>query len=176
MGLDSAQFLSPTDTAVNWLYSSVTGSFNNQIDTDGYYYLMIGSSKAYFTTSKNESKFRLYKVNENGGAVPTATPAPTATPRPTNTPAPTATPAPGSTTYTLVNNIEVGSKYILVADNSVSGTTGYAVGNAATSGSRYLNSVAVTVNSNGTLTLGSSVNANAITWTAGGSASAGYTW
>ncbi len=176
MGLDSAQFLSPTDTAVNWLYSSVTGSFNNQIDTDGYYYLMIGSSKAYFTTSKNESKFRLYKVNENGGAVPTATPAPTATPRPTNTPAPTATPAPGSTTYTLVNNIEVGSKYILVADNSVSGTTGYAVGNAATSGSRYLNSVAVTVNSNDTLYLGSGVNANAITWTAGGSASAGYTW
>ena len=179
MGLDSAQFLCPSDIAVNWLYSTANGSFNNQVDTDGYYYLVINSAKTYFTTSRSASKFRLYKVNE-GAAAPTATPrptntpAPTATPRPTNVPAPTA--APGGSTYTLVNNVEVGSRYIIVAENSISGTTGYAVGNTATSGSRYLNTVAVTVNSNGTLTLGSSVNANAISWTAGGSASAGYTW
>ncbi|MBR5949325.1 MAG: S8 family serine peptidase, partial [Clostridia bacterium] len=153
MGLDSAQFLAPSDTAINWLYSTTNGSFNNQVDTDGYYYLTIASAMTYFTTAKNAATFRLYKVTEGAAAptaAPTATPTPkptatptpkptatptpkptatptpkptaTPTPKPTNTPAPTA--APGVTTYTLVNNVEVGSRYVIVAENSISGTTG----------------------------------------------------
>ena len=60
MGLDSSEYLYPSDTAVAWLYSG--GDLNNQIDSEGYYYLTLGSSSAYFTTSKNTNGLiRFYK-------------------------------------------------------------------------------------------------------------------
>ena len=52
----------------------------------------------------------------------------------------------GEVVYQLADGIESGSKYILVDETSVSGTTGYAVGNAIVSNSHYLNAVAATIN------------------------------
>ena len=78
--------------------------------------------------------------------------------------------------YVKVDTVTVGEKYIIIESGSISGTTGYAVGNTVVANNHYLNGVAVTVNSDNTLTIPSSVNANAISWVAGGSASAGYTW
>ncbi|MBR0157191.1 MAG: hypothetical protein IJM20_06720 [Clostridia bacterium] len=78
--------------------------------------------------------------------------------------------------WMLVDEVEVGERYIIVDSGSISGTTGYAVGNSIVSSNHYLNTVAVTVNSDDTLTLAASVNADAITWIPQGSASAGYTW
>ena len=65
MGLDSAQYLAPSTTAIAWLYSE--NDLNNQVDTDGYYYLSYSAastSNAYerFTTSKNTgNNIVLYK-------------------------------------------------------------------------------------------------------------------
>ena len=79
--------------------------------------------------------------------------------------------------YVRVDTIEVGGEYIIVADESVSGTTGYAVGNTVVYNSHYLSAVGVTVDDDAnTLSVSSSTNVDAITWIAGGSASAGYTW
>ena len=79
--------------------------------------------------------------------------------------------------YVRVDSIEVGGEYILVADESVSGSTGYAVGNTVVYNSHYLSAVGVTVDDDAnTLSVSSSTNVDAITWIAGGSASAGYTW
>jgi hypothetical protein len=113
---------------------------------------------------------KMYRLVENGAA-PTATPTPvvTATPRPTNTPVPTATPAPAANSYVEVSSPVAGGKYIVVID-------GYAVGNTIYSNNHYLTATAVTVNSNGTLTIPSSVNANDILWTAGGNATSGWTF
>ena len=229
MGLDSAQYLYPSNTSVAWKYTSSYG-LDNQIDTDGYYYLSYSSGK--YTTSKSSTAIRLYKVAS--GTV-TPTPTPTAAPNtytvtfkdwdgtvlktqqvsyggyatppanPTrpgytftgwdrsysyitantvitalytqNYTNPTPTPTPGGTTrYERVYTITSGAKYIIIADSSVSGTTGYAVGNTVVSNNHYLNTVAVTVNSNATLTIPSNVNVNAITWVASGSSSAGWTF
>ena len=52
----------------------------------------------------------------------------------------------GEVVYQLADGIESGSKYILVDETSVSGTSGYAVGNAIVSNSHYLNAVAATIN------------------------------
>ncbi|MBQ3951291.1 MAG: hypothetical protein II668_01860, partial [Oscillospiraceae bacterium] len=77
-------------------------------------------------------------------------------------------------TYTLVDNFERGGAYIIVANSSIDGRTGYAVGNFAVSRGHYLAPVAVTVNDNGTLTVSSAVAAN-ILWNASGTKSTGYT-
>ena len=77
-------------------------------------------------------------------------------------------------TYTLVDNFERGGAYIIVANSSINGRTGYAVGNFAVSRGHYLAPVAVTVNDNGTLTVSSAVAAN-ILWNASGTKSTGYT-
>ena len=162
MGLDSAQYLYPSNSGVAWKYTG-SGALDNQIDTDGYYYLSYGSGK--YTTSKNAGAVRLYKVS--GGTV---NPTPTYAPNPT----PTYAPNPGSVRYERVYTITSGAKYVIVADSSVYGTTGYAVGNNVVSNNRYLNTVSVTVNSNSTLTVTSG--ANAITWIAEGNSTSGYSF
>ena len=177
MGLDSTEYLAPTATSVAWKYEN--GDLNNQIDSEGYYYLTISSANTYFTTGKSTSGgVKLYRLVE-GGANPTATPAPTATPRPTNTPAPTATPrptntpaptaAPGGTSYVEVSAPVAGEKYVVAIGDR-------AVGNTIYSNNHYLTAKTVTVNSNGTLTIPSSVSANDILWTVGGNANAGWTF
>ncbi len=216
MGLDSAQYLYPSNTAVAWKYTSAY-ALDNQIDTDGYYYLSYSSGR--YTTSKNAGAIRIYKVAS--GTAPAPTPTYTVTFRdwdgtllktqqvqqggsatpPANPTRPgytfagwdraytnvtanitvyatyTQNTAPTPTvTYELASYIVPGYKYIMVAENSISGTTGYAVGNTAVSSGRYLTPVRVTVNSDGTLTLPAGTNANAITWTAGGSAYYGYSF
>ncbi|MBO6061947.1 MAG: Ig-like domain-containing protein, partial [Clostridia bacterium] len=109
MGLDSAQYLYPSSTSVAWLYTGT--DLNNQVDSDGYYYLSLGSSNAYFTTSKNTGNgIKLYKYN-GGSTSPTATPAPTATPKPTATPAPTN--APSGTYYAPATSITTGAEYLI---------------------------------------------------------------
>ena len=167
MGLDSSEYLAPTNTSVAWKYQN--GDLNNQIDSAGYYYLALSSSKTYFTTSKSTNgSVKMYRLVENGAA---PTPAVTATPRPTNTPAPTATPtsAPVSDSYVEVSAPVWGEKHIVVIN-------GYAVGNTIYSNNHYLTAKAVTVNSNGTLTIPASVNASDILWTVGGNATSGWTF
>ena len=74
------------------------------------------------------------------------------------------------TGWIKVDSLTNGGTYIIVASDS-----SYAVGNTAVTSSHYLNAVAVTVNADNTLTLGSSVNVNAISWTAG-STTSGWTF
>ncbi len=171
MGLDASEYLAPTNTSVAWKYQN--GDLNNQIDTAGYYYLVLSNSKTYFTTSKSTNgSIKMYRLVENGAA-PTATPRPTNTPAPapTNTPVPTAAPtaAPAADRYVEVSAPVWGEKHIVVIN-------GYAVGNTIYSNNHYLAAKAVTVNSNGTLTIPSGVNADDILWSVGGSASAGWTF
>ena len=45
MGLDSAQYLYPSNTSVAWKYTSSYG-LDNQIDTDGYFYLAYTSVRS----------------------------------------------------------------------------------------------------------------------------------
>ena len=94
------------------------------------------------------------------------------TPTPTYAPNPTPTAAPGNT-YERVYSIENGGRYIIVADSSVSGTTGYAVGNSIVSNNHYLNTVAVTINGSY-----ASVNSgvDAITWVASGNSTSGFSF
>ena len=193
MGLDSSEYLAPTNTSVAWKYQN--GDLNNQIDSEGYYYLTISSANTYFTTSKSTNGgIKLYKLVESGAnPTPTATPTPrptnTPTPRPTNTPTPrpSATPVapspsptpgsptapptavPGGTSYVEISAPSVGDKVVVVIN-------GYAVGNTIYSNNHYLTAKGVTVNSNGTLTIPASVTANDILWTVGGSVSAGWTF
>ena len=66
MGLDSSQYLAPSSTAVAWLYSGK--DLNNQIDSEGYYYLNYDSANTRFTTTKNTgNNIVLYKQVEHVG-------------------------------------------------------------------------------------------------------------
>ena len=80
----------------------------------------------------------------------------------------------GDTVYQLADAFEDGGKYILIASGAISGTSGKAVGNTAVSNSRYLTPVAVTVNSDDTVTAASS-NLAKVLWVASGSSTNGYT-
>ena len=80
----------------------------------------------------------------------------------------------GATTYQLASSVESGAQYILVAADSISGTTGYAVGNTVVSSSHYLTPVSVTISSN--VCTPSSSNLAKVLWTASGSSSAGYSF
>ena len=122
MGLDSSEYLAPTTTSLAWKYEN--GDLNNQVDSEGYYYLSLGNNtSAYFTTNKSTNgSVKLYKL-VGSSATPTATPTPkpTATPTPkptaTPTPKPTATPvpttAPSNAYYTPVSSIEAGAEYLI---------------------------------------------------------------
>jgi Listeria/Bacterioides repeat len=48
-------------------------------------------------------------------------------------------------TYELASSLTNGDKYILVDENSISGTSGYAIGNSVVTNNRYLTAVSVTV-------------------------------
>ena len=80
----------------------------------------------------------------------------------------------GATTYQLASSVESGAQYILVAADSISGSTGYAVGNTVVSSSHYLTPVSVTISSN--VCTPSSSNLAKVLWTASGSSSAGYSF
>ena len=81
----------------------------------------------------------------------------------------------GATVYQLASSLTSGGQYILVASGAISGTSGYAVGNTAVTSSHYLTPVAVTVNSDNTVTASSS-NLAKVLWTASGSSSSGFTF
>ena len=80
----------------------------------------------------------------------------------------------GATIYQLASGVENGGQYIIVASDSISGTTGYAVGNTYVTSSHYLTPVSVTI-SNNTATASSS-NLAKVLWTASGNSSSGYTF
>ncbi len=80
----------------------------------------------------------------------------------------------GTTTYQQASSVESGAQYILVAADSISGSTGYAVGNTVVSNSHFLSAVSVTV-SNGVCTPSSS-NLAKVLWTASGNSSNGYSF
>ena len=66
MGLDSSEYLAPSSTAVAWLYSG--NDLNNQIDSEGYYYLNYDSDDTRFTTSKSTgNNIVFYKQVEHVG-------------------------------------------------------------------------------------------------------------
>ncbi|MBR3382417.1 MAG: InlB B-repeat-containing protein [Clostridia bacterium] len=78
--------------------------------------------------------------------------------------------------YMLVDTIEDGGEYIVVAQGAISGTTGYAVGNYVVSGAnKYLTPVAVTINSDDTCTVSTSNEAKVV-WKAAGNATSGYSF
>ncbi len=78
--------------------------------------------------------------------------------------------------YMLVDTIEDGGEYIIVAQGAISGTTGYAVGNYVVSGAnKYLTPVAVTINSDDTCTV-STANEAKVVWKAAGNATSGYSF
>jgi hypothetical protein len=52
----------------------------------------------------------------------------------------------GSTVYQLAEGPENGGKYIVVSSESISGSTGYAVGNSIVASNHYLTAVSVTIN------------------------------
>ena len=80
----------------------------------------------------------------------------------------------GATTYQLASSVENGGNYILVASDSISGSTGYAVGNTVVSSNHYLTPVSVTI-SNDVCTPSSS-NLAKVLWTASGSSSNGFSF
>ncbi len=64
MGLDSSEFLAPTATALRWSYT-ISGSLDNQVDSEGYYYLSFTSTDPMrYTTSKQESAINLYRASD----------------------------------------------------------------------------------------------------------------
>ena len=79
----------------------------------------------------------------------------------------------GEVVYQLTNSLENGGKYILVDQNAISGTTGYAVGNSIVASSHYLTAVSVTID--GETCTATSANLPKVLWTAA-SASNGYTF
>ena len=80
----------------------------------------------------------------------------------------------GEIIYVAADGLENKGTYILVADNAVSGSTGYAVGNTAITSNHYLTPVAVTINDDNTCSA-TAANLPKVLWTAAGSDSKGYT-
>ena len=80
----------------------------------------------------------------------------------------------GDPVYQLADAFENGGKYVILASGSISGSTGYAVGNTAVTSSHYLAPVAVTVNSDNTVSA-TAANLAKILWTASGSSANGFT-
>ncbi len=66
LSLSSTEYLIIGDTPVAWLYQG--GDLNNQIDSEGYYYLSRSSNSTYFTTSKNTNG-TIVMYQEIGAAV-----------------------------------------------------------------------------------------------------------
>ncbi|MBR6119179.1 MAG: InlB B-repeat-containing protein [Oscillospiraceae bacterium] len=79
----------------------------------------------------------------------------------------------GSMVYQLAETPENGGKYILVSEEGISGTTGYAVGNAVVTNSHYLTAISVTINDE--LCTASSTNLPKVLWEAASSGS-GFTF
>ena len=110
MGLDSTEYLAPSTTAVAWLYSG--NDLNNQIDSEGYYYLSYASENTRFTTSKQTgNNIVLYEyVTTEDDPTPTTQPtvAPTVEPTVEPTVAPTVAPtaAPGETMILWSENFD----------------------------------------------------------------------
>ncbi|MBQ1679205.1 MAG: InlB B-repeat-containing protein, partial [Oscillospiraceae bacterium] len=78
----------------------------------------------------------------------------------------------GETVYQLVDAPENGGKYIIIENSSISGTSGYAMGNTIVANNHYLNAVSVTVNSDNTVTASNVAN---ILWEAA-QGSTGFTF
>ena len=79
----------------------------------------------------------------------------------------------GEIVFQLAEGLEDGGQYLLVAENSISGMTGYAVGNTVVTSNHYLSAVAVTRNSDNTCT---TADLSSVLWVASGSESNGYTF
>ena len=94
MGLDSTEYLAPSTTAIAWLYSG--NDLNNQVDSEGYYYLSYAADNTLFTTSKNTGNNIVFYeyVTTEGDPTPTTQPtvAPTVEPTVEPTVAPTVEP------------------------------------------------------------------------------------
>ena len=69
----------------------------------------------------------------------------------------------GTYTYQLAEGPEDGGEYILVDQSTISGTSGYAVGNTIVANNHYLNAVSVTINSDDTCTVS---NVGGVLWAA----------
>lgn len=78
--------------------------------------------------------------------------------------------------YVRADSVEVGAKYIIIADSAVSGNSGYAVGNQIVSNNHYLLPVSVTIDSADKIAYDTSIDFDAITWIPSGDASNGYVW
>ncbi len=82
----------------------------------------------------------------------------------------------GEVVYQLTDHLEDGGRYIIIDDDTISGTTGKACGNTTVSNySYYLAPVTVTVNSDDTVTA-TTANLPKVVWVASGNDANGYTF
>jgi hypothetical protein len=103
---------------------------------------------ASYTVTGNTTLYALYNRTEGGG---------------------------GTVSYQLVDSIQDGGKFIIVANSSISGTTGYAVGNTVLSSyGYYLTPVSVTISNN--VCTATTANLPKVVWVASGNDSAGYSF
>jgi uncharacterized repeat protein (TIGR02543 family) len=65
MGLDSSEYLYPSGTAVAWKYTT-DQYLDNQVDSEGYYYLSYDTSEYRYTTNRSGKVIRLYAETEVG--------------------------------------------------------------------------------------------------------------
>ncbi len=82
----------------------------------------------------------------------------------------------GEVVYQLTDSIEDGGKYIIVAQGSISGTTGKAVGNTVVTSNKYLSPISVTINSTDNTVTATSTNLPKVVWEASGNATSGYSF
>ncbi len=63
MGLDSSEYLYPSDTPLSWLYTA-DRYLDNMVDSEGYYYLSYDQMMKRYTTSKEGRVIRFYQESE----------------------------------------------------------------------------------------------------------------
>ncbi|MCR5611056.1 MAG: Ig-like domain-containing protein [Clostridiales bacterium] len=69
--LTSDEYLTVGNTELKWLFDG--SSLNNQIDSEGYYYIALSSNTEYFTTSRVAGALRIYKYFKSAGTDPQPT-------------------------------------------------------------------------------------------------------
>ena len=82
----------------------------------------------------------------------------------------------GEVVYQLTDHIEDGLNYIIVAQNTISGTTGKAVGNTVVTSSKYLSPVSVTLNNTDNTVTATAANLPKVVWKAAGNATSGFSF
>ncbi|MBQ5504087.1 MAG: InlB B-repeat-containing protein, partial [Oscillospiraceae bacterium] len=82
----------------------------------------------------------------------------------------------GEVVYQLTDHIEDGLNYIIVAQNTISGTSAKAVGNTVVTSNKYLSAVSVTLNNTDNTVTATAANLPKVVWKAAGNATSGFSF